>query len=245
MKGILKLLKSWLKVSLISIIAIISILIIDFRDTKIPIVDYSAIPVKNEYFRVNNKEYNDSLLMNFGFNKILPNGYENQALIALSHFPELKEVKIEFRFENLRNSALMSRPSLTSVFFPWIEKEYIILISNQDDNPLLRRCLLKNLPYNAQIGVMAHELSHITGYMQKKSYQLFFEFFKYEFSDEYFNELENKTEINVIDHGLGYQLLSWSEFQYFIKVRMGLGQAYLSPESVKIQIKKNPAYSEN
>ena len=46
----------------------------------------------------------------FAKNKIIPEKYETQILIALSYFPELKDTSIEFKLQKT-NTPLSSRPS--------------------------------------------------------------------------------------------------------------------------------------
>lgn len=51
----------------------------------------------------------------FGTNKILPKGYEVQALLALSHYPELKDIKIKFKLKR-RGSPIVSQTSFWGLF---------------------------------------------------------------------------------------------------------------------------------
>lgn len=73
------------------------------------------LEIKKEYRKDEYVPKYDSLLKEFGKNKILPVGYELQALIALSHFPELRDVKIRFIMKP-SYIPLTSQPNLWTVF---------------------------------------------------------------------------------------------------------------------------------
>ena len=59
-------------------------------------VQAAEISVVREYEEIAEQQRYDQLLLEFGNNKELPPGYELQALLALSHYPELKDIKIRF-----------------------------------------------------------------------------------------------------------------------------------------------------
>ena len=84
--------------------------------------------------------------------KKIPPLYEKQILIALSYFPELVNIRIDFRFKHT-NTSFSTRPSLLSVFKRSSQRKYIITISDSS-KAILVPLQLKNLNFNAQIGVM-------------------------------------------------------------------------------------------
>lgn len=145
----------------------------------------------------------------FGTNKIIPKEYEPQILIALSYFPELKNSAIEFRIKKTK-TPLASRPKIVGLLQGASSRKYIITISEQS-NALLEPILLKNLAFNAQIGVLGHELSHVSDYctkgFRKLSNLLLIEIF----SKKQVDQFEGRTDLICIQHGLGYQLLDWSK----------------------------------
>ena len=57
----------------------------------------------------------DELLRRYGRNKVLPPGFELQALLALSHYPELENIRIEFIVKDT-GIPISSRPRPLSVF---------------------------------------------------------------------------------------------------------------------------------
>ncbi|HEY8400289.1 MAG TPA: hypothetical protein VIK89_03450 [Cytophagaceae bacterium] len=156
------------------------------------------------------RQEQEELKKSFGHNKFLIDKYELQTLIALSYFPELKDVKITFRYKK-KISPLMTRPTLWSALFKRPEKrQYIVIISN-NSNDNLDPVLFDKMPVNAQIGVLGHELSHISYFLNTSAWGMIKIAFG-NLSPKYLDKLEYHTDELTIDHGLGYQLLAWSEF---------------------------------
>jgi len=162
----------------------------------------------------------------FGKNKQLPKRFEKQTLIALSYFPELVNTKIDFILNN-DITPLASIPSVWSVFKIPSDRTYLITISSQSIE-LLNPILLNNLTYNAQIGVLGHELSHVCDF---QTWNLF-DFIKHvlkNISSTYLDQFEYNTDKICIDHGLGYQLKAWS-----LDTRQKLGiKRFMSESDIK------------
>lgn len=144
-----------------------------------------------------------------GCNKIIPAALEQQILIALSYFPELAETAIEFRVRH-NKTPLSTRPSWTSVLKKKSDRHYIINISDSSTNSL-SPILFNNLDFNAQIGVIGHELSHVADFMHKSSLGML-RIGLGNLSRKFLDKFEYKTDSICIAHGLGYQLLAWSIF---------------------------------
>lgn len=195
-------------------------------------------PVKAYFPHLDAPRY-DSLLANYGKHKILPQNFEIQALIALSYYPELKEAHIEFRFQKTK-SAHAARPDFWSIFKPKNKRKYIVFISPEVDEHL--ECSrLENLNYNAQIGVLGHELAHIADYAQRDFYGILAFGIRYIFNKT-IAKIETGTDISTIDHGLGYQLLAWSEAVHEMLEADGRGERYLKPDQIKKILSEHPLY---
>lgn len=117
------------------------------------------------------------------------------------------------------------------------EWQYNIFISTKslDD---LEPILLKNLPFNAQIGIIGHELAHTVFYLDKGIGEMILIGLNYPFPS--FRAIfEKNTDRRTIAHGLGWQLL---EYATHVREKMdyentSFGEAYyLNPEQVKKQI---------
>ncbi|TEB40289.1 hypothetical protein D0809_31370, partial [Flavobacterium circumlabens] len=75
----------------------------------------------------------------------------------------------------------------------------------------LKPILLENLSFNAQIGVLGHELSHVSDY-STKGFGKMMNLLRIELlSKDKVDAFESQTDLYCIEHGLGYQLLDWSK----------------------------------
>jgi len=185
----------------------------------------------------------DSLRHAFGYKKQLPEGYELQALYALRHYPELREVPIRF-FRSDSDISLLSQPDFESLLLPWRSRSYNVIIDTvkTEENRWKEPTLLRNIPFNGQVGVLGHELAHIMDYLDKRGLELLWMGPKYLLSPSYREELENATDRRTIEHGLGYQLLAWSKSTRLTKTREGKGRLYLSPTQIRDIMEEYPVY---
>jgi hypothetical protein len=146
---------------------------------------------------------NDSLFLN----KKMDSTFMVQIKTALLFYPELKNTKITFRIKK-RRTPLTARPTIWAVFQKPQNRHYLITISSQSLDKY-EPILLKNLSFNAQVGVLGHELSHISDYHQKKGLY-FIKLVAMRLSKKAIDKFEYETDRRCIEHGLGYQLLAWS-----------------------------------
>ncbi len=140
----------------------------------------------------------------FGANKELPAGYQTAILTALSYYPELKHVNIEFRTSRIKTT-MAAVPRLFSLLGKKEKRKFVIKINVSERSGAL---LLKDLSFNAQVGVIGHELAHIVDYLSMRSGQIV------KFGIDYLNiekrrEIEARTDLIAVDHGLGWQLLQF------------------------------------
>lgn len=193
----------------------------------------------------------------YGNNKKIPRGIRPQALIALSYYPELQDTKIIFRLRK-RRTPLASRPQIWSVFKKRKNRTYIITVSTRT-NEELTPILFSNLPYNAQIGVLGHELGHTLHYSARSSLQLIglsFKLLKSKNTDAF----EFNTDRISIEHGLGYQLYDWSSYvrkvlnipvwrgaseALIAEKDTGIDQRYMNPETIERYMDQYPIYESN
>lgn len=186
----------------------------------------------------------------FGKNKKIPAAYRKSILIALSYYPELRNTLLRFRIKN-RHSPLMTIPSFFSHFKNNAGRKFVIIISDKS-NQMLEPVLFKNLNFNAQIGVIGHELAHVSDF---SSYN-FMQMIKHVISNlskKYLDRFEFKTDSICIAHGLGYQLLAWS---VQVRTKMNAGnwrgadnghnsqtrERYMNPETILKRMENQPLY---
>lgn len=140
--------------------------------------------------------------------KVIPVVFDTQICLALLNYPELANEEIEFRVVS-KHSPLSARPTFASVFKKRSKRKYLVFISNKTSN-FLNPILLNNLSFNSQVGVLSHELSHVLEY-KNKGFLFFVRLaFKNLFRPKAMDNFEFNTDGRSIEHGYGYQLLSWS-----------------------------------
>lgn len=195
-------------------------------------------------------EYNNDLYSIYRNDKRIPDEIKEQALIALSFYPELENRHITFRFRK-RKTPLSSRPRLFSLFKRKKNRRYVITISTKTTSRLAP-ILFVNLPYNAQIGVLGHEIGHIVEYNQKKNIQIMGLAFKM-LNSKYINGFEFNTDRIAIEHGLGYQLYDWSSYvRKALNIEEWKGaagtsstnQRYMNPETIEKEMGMYSIYKE-
>ncbi len=210
-----------------------------------------ALKAQSPVEKFNAGLFDDASYLVYATKKKIPEDIRKQVLIALSFYPELKDTKLHFRFRK-RTTPLTSRPRIFSIFRKKKNRAYVITISTKS-KARLSPILFENLPYNAQIGVLGHELGHIAYYKTKNSFQILglsFKILKPKFVDSF----EFNTDKIAIDHGLGYQLYDWSVFvRKALNIREWKGasedgitsksQRYMNPITIQKYMDENPIYS--
>jgi hypothetical protein len=141
------------------------------------------------------------------FNKTIPPQFEQQIRVALAYYPTLKRTKIIFKVKKTR-TPLAATPTFWSAFRKPSKRTYIITISSES-NSFLNKIILDSLGFNAQIGVLGHEISHILEFNSKKGI-FFVGLVLRNLSKKAIDTFENNTDRRCIEQGLGYQLLAWS-----------------------------------
>jgi hypothetical protein len=179
--------------------------------------------------------FEDSLLLN----KQLDSTFKQQIIGALLYYPELKNIKIKFKVKKTI-VPLSARPRIWAVFQKPKNRKYLIVISSASIGKL-EPILLKNLSFNAQVGVLGHEISHIADFNQRKGLY-FVKLLFMQFSRKAMDVFENNTDRRAIEHGLGYQLLAWStEVRHNLKIKEWGGaikngiqerERYMSPKTI-------------
>ncbi len=182
---------------------------------------------------------NDSLFVN----KKMDNTFIKQIQGALLFFPELKNTHITFRGKKTL-VPLAARPRIWAVFQKPKNRKYLITISSKTIGQL-EAILLKNLSFNAQIGVLGHEISHIADFNSRKG-GYFIKLLFMQLSKKAMDIFENDTDKRTIKQGLGYQLLSWStEVRQNLKIKDWGGaekngiqerERYMSPNAILKQM---------
>lgn len=198
--------------------------------------DSRATGYLREYEELTSRESFESLLARYGNNKRLPKGFELQALIALSHYPRLRDTKIDFIIDDV-SIPLSSRPHWSTLLRSAKNRTYQVIIDSEliGSRDVL---LLKNQPFNAQIGILGHELAHTVYYLDRSFFGILRDALC-QLSDCRI-DFERATDRRLIDHGLGWQRFDHASF---VRGRLrqdsdsaftaeGGGGAYMSPAEI-------------
>lgn len=180
---------------------------------------------------------NTLLLNTFGWRKKIPDEIRVAVLTALSHYPELKSTRIEFRFaERKKKSVMSARPLLGSLFRIMEDRAYVVYIRRRFviEGELIK---IENLPKNILVGWIGHELGHIVDYKDRPVLNMLAFALGYITSARYVRKAERRADEFAIRHGLREEILATKDFilnhgdlseRYKRKIR----RLYLSPEQV-------------
>jgi len=150
----------------------------------------------------------DRLRQEYGKFKEIPSEYEKSVLVALSYYPELKDIRIRVVLRD-KKSPLLTRPELFSALFRQPHKRTYLIVISRDTEKYLKHIEFSKLNLNAQIGVLGHELTHVVDFSQRGSLGLLGISWG-NLSSKWIDRFEFETDRKTIDHGLGFQLLAWS-----------------------------------
>lgn len=154
----------------------------------------------------------DSLEAIVGPGKGLPEGFEIQALLAYSAYPELKGVKVDMVLTQ-EGAPMESNFNIWSLFGPAKNRQYEVLL-NDAHNTGLDHILLRNLPFDAQVGILAHELGHVAYYHRHSTLQIAKWGLCYLLEDDFHVAHEQSTDLMPVYHGMGSQI--W-QYAYYVR----------------------------
>lgn len=208
----------------------------------------TSINVVREYKEAEERARYEYLLSEYGRHKSLPRGFELQTLLALSHYPELRDVRIRFIVDDV-DIPLSSRPHWASMWRSASRRLYQVIIDTELRGAR-EALLLKNQPFNAQVGIIGHELAHTVYYLDRSFFGILGDAFC-QFSECRIN-FERNTDNRLVDYGLG-----WQRYDHALFVRRrfapnpeatattsGGGGAYMSPSELLSLIENNPSYAD-
>lgn len=158
-------------------------------------------------------------------NKIVPDEIWRETYVALSHYPELKDTPIEFKFKKkIKKSFMQAQPKVASLLKNKKKRSYFVLISErvEIDDEVFE---VKNAPSNVLIGWIGHELGHIMDYRERSSMNMLWFGFKYLTSKNYIQEAERVADTYAVNHGLGKYIIATKDF---ILENTNLAESYKS-----------------
>ena len=190
----------------------------------------------------------DSLRNLVGANKHLPEGFELQALLALSAFPELKDVEISFILNDY-SAPMEANMEIPTLFGPRKNRHYHVLLNVSDDE-WISAIHLQNLPFDAQVGILAHELAHISYYHRLNLFQMGHWGLRYLISAKYRGDHEKTTDLAPVWRGQGNQIYQYAYYVRYSETTSPLysqfssfiDNFYLNDEQIKENMNKMSIY---
>lgn len=151
----------------------------------------------------------ESLKSRFSINKDVDSSIELAFYTAISFMSDdLSEARIRVKNANI-NTSLSARPTVLSLLFRRKEnRKYVIRINDNEGSSIP---LFKDASFNAQVGVLGHEISHIVDYRQRSLGGVISRMFDYS-SEERKAKYEQEIDSMTIWSGLGWQLKAWMSF---------------------------------
>jgi hypothetical protein len=177
----------------------------------------------------------------FGNKKQIPESIAMECLVALSFYPELKDVPISFEFGKA-SATMTAQPRLSFFLKSQENREYKITINTAKS----ANVRLEQLSFNAIVGWIGHELAHITQYIEKSNGGLLLTGLSY-LIPGYRKKFERETDLIAIQHYMGFAL--YEGVQYAIccsgassSYKAYVNKYYLSPAEIISEIEN--LYSE-
>lgn len=209
-------------------------------------------PVKHFEHSDFSKEDSVRLLQEFGKYKTLIPQFALPTLVALSFYPELKNTPIRFIYKPAI-ATLTTKPNFPSLLLTGNRRTFTIIISDSSMQQI-QPVILPKMDFNAQVGIIGHELGHVADFKQRTLLSLIGSGIGHLFSASYIDRFEFRTDSICIAHGLGYQLLAWSNFirntmhttnwegaDNINKMPM-MRERYMNPSTIEKYISKMPIY---
>ncbi|GHA43692.1 hypothetical protein GCM10007103_26080 [Salinimicrobium marinum] len=174
-------------------------------------------------------------------NKIIPENILDEAKIALSYYPELEDVEIEFRYkDNLKNSFMQAQPGFSNLFKGKKNRNYYVFMSSE--------FLIKNeefsmadVPSEVLLGWLGHELGHIMDYRDKSAVELVKFGVRYINSENFIKQAERIADTYAINQGMGNYIFATKDFilnhsQLSNSYKERKARLYLSPEEIMVLV---------
>lgn len=179
----------------------------------------------------------------FQENKIIPQSILDEAKTALSFYPELKDVRIEFKFkEDIKKSFMQAQPQVSNLFKGKNDRSYFIFISSRfliEEEEFT----MADVPPDVLIGWLGHELGHIMDYRNKSAFGLMIFGMRYITSDNYIKEAERAADTYAVNAGMSEYILATKDFilnhsHLSDSYKERIARLYLSPEEIIVLVNK-------
>ena len=176
-------------------------------------------------------------------NKIIPESILNEAKIALSYYPELENVEIEFKFkDDIKKSFMQAQPRVSNLFKGRKNRSYYVFMSSKF---LIEEeeYSMADVPPKVLIGWLGHELGHIMDYRDKSAMGLVIFGFRYITSANYIKQAERAADTYAVTGGMGEYILATKNFilnhsHLSDSYKARIARLYLSPDEILMLVNK-------
>ncbi|WP_394330245.1 hypothetical protein [Salinimicrobium xinjiangense] len=174
-------------------------------------------------------------------NKIIPESILNEAKIALSYYPDLEDIEIEFRFkEDIKKSFMQAQPKVSNLFKGKDSRSYYIFMSSKfliEEEEFS----MADVPSDVLIGWLGHELGHIMDYREKSAMGLVIFGMRYVTSSRYIKEAERAADTYAVNSGMGDYIIATKDFilnhsHLSESYKERIARLYLSPEEILVLV---------
>lgn len=152
----------------------------------------------------------DSIDSRLGNSFQFDNKFSFAEKLALTAYPELKDASIHFVLTD-GGAPMESNFKLTTLLGDRKNRVYEVRL-NDAENSMFEGILMRDLHFNAQVGIIAHELGHVLYYEQLSTLQIAKWGLMYLFSFDFRATHERTTDELVVYRGLGSQLYQYAWF---------------------------------
>lgn len=176
----------------------------------------------------------------------IPKEIEKEVKIALSHYPNLKNTAIAFKFKNdIKKSTMVAQPVFGTLFKSRSKRKYVVLLSRKI-NISGKDFKTIDIDSDVLIGWIGHELGHISDYKNRSSLNLIWFGIKYKLLDNYIKEAERAADKYAVHAGMEEYILKTKHFilenadieeSYKKRIR----KYYLSPDEIMVLVKEREA----
>lgn len=157
--------------------------------------------------------------------------------IAMSHYPELSDVEIEFRYsKRMRKAVMQAQPVFWTIFRRPEKRRYLIKMRPSFE-VRGKEMPIAELPEDVLVGWLGHELGHLTDYLQRDTWSMLVFGLGYISSKSFIQAAERTADTYAVERGMGKYLVATKTFilrhagmpyKYIDKIN----RLYLSPEQI-------------
>lgn len=169
--------------------------------------------------------------------KTIPKNIKNEVELALMHFPELKDIPIEFKFKkNIKKSVMQAQPTFKDIFNSKENRSYKVLISEKF-KITGEEFKTVDVPSEVLVGWIGHELGHIMDYQERSGFNLLGFGIKYVLFKDYVKTAERAADSFAVRRGMSDYILKTKRFildnsEINPTYKERIKQYYLSPDEI-------------